>query len=104
MAHRPGRDDEIALDDRRPAAADRGQSGGAGHLCLSPVLSDTLQIRRLCRQIDSLQSAMQEWTVRHLMEQKQIFTPSQQEKFNALMMNCCGRVPDRSANCAIHNK
>jgi Spy/CpxP family protein refolding chaperone len=69
-----------------------------------PAEPDTLQIRRLCRQIDSLQSAVQEWTVRHLMEQKQIFTPSQQEKFNTLMMNCCGRVPDRSANCVIHNK
>jgi len=67
-----------------------------------PAEPDSQRIRLICRQIDSLQSCMQQLAVRHLMEQKQVLSPEQQEKFYALMMNCCAMKKDKSANCPMN--
>jgi len=66
-----------------------------------PAEADSQQVRLICRQIDSLQSCMQQLVVRHLMEQKQVLSPEQQEKFYALMINCCAMNKDDSANCSM---
>jgi Spy/CpxP family protein refolding chaperone len=66
-----------------------------------PAEPDSQQVQRICRQIDSLQSAMQRLVVRHLMEQKLVLSPEQQEKFYALMMNCCAKNKENSTNCSM---
>ena len=48
--------------------------------------SDSLELERIVAEIGSLQVALQREVVRHLLEEKAIFTPAQREKFFSLVL------------------
>ncbi|TSA21482.1 periplasmic heavy metal sensor [bacterium] len=47
---------------------------------------DSVRIERILRQVDSLQAALQREVAKHLLLEKEIFTPEQQKKFFSIVL------------------
>jgi len=47
---------------------------------------DSVRIERILQQVDSLQAALQREVVKHLLLEKEIFTPEQQKKFFSIVL------------------
>jgi len=66
--------------------------------------TDSIKIKQICCQIDSLQAQMQRRVVNHLLTQKNILNLDQQHLFFAMVMKCCSMTMNNPTNCVMLKK